>query len=220
MAKSIEAKFGSSGVTAASLHPGSGVPTSIARQWKVAMWFHQKLISWFVKDLDQVTLCHITRNIQLGLPGLLPYTLWGRTSCSCTASLIAVCSHPALRFVRTLPLYLHAPERLSTAPNCFASFTQGSSTTLFCCLAEHDELRGRYFNDCAAYPSSDLATPAACECLWEVSEALVARAMIDPRPADVYIGPSSALSLASGCGFGKSEVSGTVEVHSPEIRSQ
>mmetsp|Transcript_8420 Transcript_8420/g.26112 ORF Transcript_8420/g.26112 Transcript_8420/m.26112 type:complete len:153 (-) Transcript_8420:36-494(-) len=149
MAKSIEAKFGSSGVTAASLHPGSGVPTSIARQWKVAMWFHQKLISWFVKDLDQ-----------------------------------------------------------------------GSSTTLFCCLAEHDELRGRYFNDCAAYPSSDLATPAACECLWEVSEALVARAMIDPRPADVYIGPSSALSLASGCGFGKSEVSGTVEVHSPEIRSQ
>jgi hypothetical protein len=55
LAHSIHSKFGAYGVTAASLHPGTAIATSIARQWRLGMWFHHNFFSFFTKDHDQVS---------------------------------------------------------------------------------------------------------------------------------------------------------------------
>lgn len=57
-----------------------------------------------------------------------------------------------------------------------ASFTkdmdQGSSTTLACCLCPHSELQGQFYSDCRPMKASGLASKAACEVQWQLSEEL------------------------------------------------
>ena len=49
---------------------------------------------------------------------------------------------------------------------------QGSATTLACCLRPHSELRGQFYKDCAPMRASGLASAAACEVQWQLSEEL------------------------------------------------
>lgn len=52
---------------------------------------------------------------------------------------------------------------------------QGSSTTLFCCLAPHQSLGGRFFSHCKLAERSSLADDDnAREVLWKLSEELCA----------------------------------------------
>eukprot|EP00966_Prymnesium_polylepis_P114640 2649226-Prymnesium_polylepis.1 len=52
---------------------------------------------------------------------------------------------------------------------------QGSSTTLTCCVAPHETLRGGFFCDCQLTKHAPLVNDdAACEVLWELSEELCA----------------------------------------------
>ena len=52
---------------------------------------------------------------------------------------------------------------------------QGAATTLYCCVAPHEALGGKFFSDCAEAACSPLATDAACDALWEFSLALCAK---------------------------------------------
>jgi NAD(P)-dependent dehydrogenase (short-subunit alcohol dehydrogenase family) len=104
MAKSMEARYAVHGVHSCSLHPGTMMGTSIARESPWAEVLMQKVVKYFTKDLDQ-----------------------------------------------------------------------GSSTTIACCLAPHDTLKGRFFSDCKVEKHSALVDDdEACETLWNLSDELVA----------------------------------------------
>ena len=53
------------------------------------------------------------------------------------------------------------------------NISQGAATTLLACLVPEEALNGQYLCDCQSKPPSRLATEAAAELLWSVSEELV-----------------------------------------------
>lgn len=56
---------------------------------------------------------------------------------------------------------------------------QGASTTMYCALLAHDQLKGGFFNDCRPARYSRLVTDAACAALWELSAELCSEYLED-----------------------------------------
>ena len=53
------------------------------------------------------------------------------------------------------------------------SVDQGAATSLFCTLYPAGSLAGKYFNCCKPQKESKLATKAAADILWDISEEII-----------------------------------------------